>query len=81
MARIEATKKGADVRYVVTSLKSRSPKYLYETAYCRRGQAREPDQAAQGPACLRPDQLSFAANCPDAALFRDLIAALIPRPT
>lgn len=100
----------------------------------------KPDQAAQGPACLRPDQLplanqmrlilhtaaywlvrtvrdvipkteplasgefstirlrllkiavrvretgtrirlAFAANCPDAALFRDLIGALIPRPT
>ena len=26
-------------------------------------------------------RLAFAANCPDAALFRDLIGALIPRPT
>jgi Transposase DDE domain group 1 len=26
-------------------------------------------------------KLAFAANCPDAALFRRLIGALIPRPT
>ena len=26
-------------------------------------------------------RLAFAANCPDAALFRDLIGALFPRPT
>jgi hypothetical protein len=26
-------------------------------------------------------RLAFAANCPDAALFRDLIGSLLPRPT
>ena len=26
-------------------------------------------------------RLAFAANCPDAALFRDLVRPLIPRPT
>jgi len=26
-------------------------------------------------------RLAFAANCPDAALFRGLLAALVPRPT
>ena len=26
-------------------------------------------------------KLAFAANCPDAALFRDLVKVLIPRPT
>jgi hypothetical protein len=26
-------------------------------------------------------RLAFAANCPDARLFRDLIRALVPRPT
>jgi hypothetical protein len=26
-------------------------------------------------------RLAFAANCPDAGLFRDLIGVLIPRPT
>ena len=38
VARIEATPKGLDVRYVVTSLKA-SAKHLYETRYCARGNA------------------------------------------
>jgi hypothetical protein len=37
-ARIEATGKGLDIRYVVTSLKG-TAKHLYESVYCRRGQA------------------------------------------
>ena len=37
VARMEATSKGLDVRYVVTSLKG-GPKYLYETTYCARGE-------------------------------------------
>ena len=36
VARIEATPKGLDVRYVVTSLKD-GAKHLYETVYCARG--------------------------------------------
>lgn len=39
VARIEATRKGADVRYIVTNLKSGSAKHLYESVYCARGQA------------------------------------------
>ena len=38
VARIEATAKGLDVRYVVTSLKA-GAKHLYETLYCARGNA------------------------------------------
>jgi hypothetical protein len=38
VARIEATPKGLDVRYVVTSLRA-GPKHLYETVYCARGNA------------------------------------------
>jgi hypothetical protein len=38
VARIEATKLGLDVRYVVTSLTG-SAKHLYQTIYCGRGQA------------------------------------------
>src|SRR6267378_266370 len=38
VARIEATPKGLDVRYVVTSLKA-GAKHLYETLYCARGNA------------------------------------------
>ena len=38
IARTEATYKGADVRFVVTNLAGRA-KWLYEKAYCARGQA------------------------------------------
>src|SRR5882672_7675835 len=38
VARMEATSKGLDVRYVVTSRKE-SPKHLYEALYCARGNA------------------------------------------
>jgi hypothetical protein len=38
VARIEATPKGLDVRYVVTSLQD-GAKHLYETIYCARGNA------------------------------------------
>jgi len=37
VARIEATEKGLDIRYIVTSL-SGGGKYLYETVYCARGE-------------------------------------------
>ena len=37
-ARIEATRNGLDIRYVVTSLKG-TAKHLYESVYCGRGQA------------------------------------------
>ncbi|MBU6298638.1 MAG: IS1380 family transposase [Alphaproteobacteria bacterium] len=38
VARIEATRNGLDIRYVVTSLRG-TAKHLYETVYCGRGQA------------------------------------------
>ena len=38
-ARIEATAKGLDIRFVVTSLHIGSAQHLYETVYCARGQA------------------------------------------
>ncbi len=37
VARIEATAKGLDIRYIVTSLKG-GAKHLYETVYCARGE-------------------------------------------
>jgi hypothetical protein len=142
IARIEATPKGADVRYVVTNIRYRSAKHLYEKVYCARGQAenlikRHKSQlASDRTSCRSPlanqmrlilhtaaywlmrtvrdaipeaealasgefstirnrllkvavrvretgtrIKLAFAANCPDARLFRTLIGALIPRPT
>lgn len=38
VARIEATAKGLDIRYIVTT-RAGSPKYLYERLYCERGNA------------------------------------------
>jgi hypothetical protein len=37
VARLEATEKGLDIRYIVTSLKG-GAKHLYETIYCARGE-------------------------------------------
>jgi hypothetical protein len=39
VARIEATRKGLDVRYVVTSIAHCAPEWLYSSLYCARGQA------------------------------------------
>lgn len=38
-ARIEATTKGLDIRYVVTNIAVGTAEWLYETLYCARGQA------------------------------------------
>jgi hypothetical protein len=38
VARVEASDKGADSRFVVTNLRG-TPRWLYEVAYCARGQA------------------------------------------
>jgi hypothetical protein len=142
VARIEVTRKGADVRYIVTNIKGGGARHLYETVYCARGQAenlikRHKSQlASDRTSCRSPlanqmrlilhtaaywlvrtvqaaiprgeplasgefstirlrllkiavrvretasrVRLAFAANCPDARLFRDLIATLVPRPT
>ena len=39
VARVEAGAQGTDTRFIVTSLKGCAPRMLYETVYCRRGQA------------------------------------------
>ena len=38
-ARIEATKLGLDIRFVVTSLDVGSAEWIYDSLYCARGQA------------------------------------------
>jgi hypothetical protein len=142
VARIEATRKGLDIRYVVTNVTHCPPEWLYSSIYCGRGQAenlikRHKAQLASGRTSCRSPRanqmrlilhtaaywlmrtlrdaiprpqprasgefstirlrllkiavriketasrvsLAFAANCPDAALFRGLAGALIPRPT
>ena len=142
VARIEATYKGLDTRYVVTNVRHCAAQWLYENLYCARGQAenlikRHKSQLASDrtscrsplanqmrltlhtaaywlmrtlrDAIPRPQalasgefatirlrllkiavrvretatriRLAFAANCPDAALFRGLVRRLILRPT
>jgi hypothetical protein len=39
IARIEATRLGLDIRFVVTNLDHSSPEWLYDSVYCARGQA------------------------------------------
>jgi len=39
VARIEATTKGLDIRFIVTSVETGSAEHIYETLYCARGQA------------------------------------------
>src|SRR5208283_4293834 len=142
VARIEATRKGLDIRYVVTNIAYGTAAWIYDTRYCARGQAenlikrhksqlasdrtscrsplanqmrlilhtaaywlmRTMRDAIPGPQPLAKGEfstirlrllkvavrikepatrirLAFAANCPDAALFRGLIGALNLRPT
>jgi hypothetical protein len=65
-ARIEATTKGLDTRFVVTSIKTGSAEHIDEMLYCARGPGRKPDQTSQGPARLRPHHLPQPAREPDA---------------
>jgi hypothetical protein len=142
VARIEVTRKGADIRYVVTNIRGGRARHLYEKVYCARGQAEnlikrhKTQLASDRTSCRSPlanqmrlilhtaaywllrmiqaviplgeplasaefssirlrllkvavrvretasrIRLAFAANCPDALLFRELIGALYPRPT
>jgi hypothetical protein len=39
IARIEATRLGLDIRFIVTNLAQGSPEWLYDSLYCARGQA------------------------------------------
>jgi len=39
IARIEATRLGLDIRFVVTNLEHGSPEWIYDSLYCARGQA------------------------------------------
>jgi hypothetical protein len=142
VARIETTRRGLDIRYVVTNITHCGAAWLYDSIYCARGQAenlikRHKSQlASDRTSCRSPlanqmrlilhtaaywlvlamrnaipktqplasgefstirlrllkiavriketatrVRLAFAANCPDAALFRGLVGTLIPRPS
>src|SRR5829696_127317 len=47
IARIEATRRGLDVRFVVTNLTLKCPRTVYDTLYCARGQAEGITRAPQ----------------------------------
>ena len=75
-ARIEATTKGWDIRYVVTNLTRGRAEWLYDALYCARTGGKS-DQAPQNPTRFRPHQLPFAAgqSGPPGAAHRRLLAA------
>jgi hypothetical protein len=60
VARIEATTKGLDIRYVVTNLPKGTAEWLYDTMYCARGQAEnliklhKTDLASDRTSCRSP---------------------------
>jgi hypothetical protein len=142
VARIEATYKGLDTRYVVTNISHCGAQWLYDSLYCARAAAEnlikrhKRQLASDRTSCRSPlanqmrltlhtaaywlmrtlrdaiprpqtlasgefstirlrllkiavrinetasrVRLAFAANCPDAALFRGLVSTLILRPT
>ena len=39
VARIEATRLGLDIRFVVTNVERGSPEWIYDSLYCAQGQA------------------------------------------
>ena len=60
IARIEATRLGLDIRFVVTNLDHGSPEWLYDSLYCARGQAEKLIK-------LHKTQLAFdRTSCPSA---------------
>lgn len=62
-ARIEATRLGLDIRYMVTNIATGTPKWLYAQLYCTRGQAKNLIKLHKGQ--LAFDRTSFrhpAAN-------------------
>ena len=75
VARIEATKLGLDIRFVVTSLDVGSAEWIYDSLYCARGQASMARYPARkklpGPVCCssiasiaHPSRLSDATRQP-----------------
>jgi hypothetical protein len=55
IARVEVGAEGPDTRFVVTNLKQRNARRLYEEMYCRRGTGRKPHQVVEDPPRGRPN--------------------------
>ena len=66
VARIEATRKGLDVRYVVTNITYGTAEWLYDSIYCARGQAENLIKRHKSQLASDQDQLPFATGQPDA---------------
>src|SRR3954463_10508994 len=87
VARIEATRRGLDVRYVVTNLTHCPPHWLYASLYCARGQAenlikRHKSQlASDRTSCRSPlaNQMRLILHTAAYWLMR-VIAHAIPKP-
>ena len=75
-ARIEATSKGLDIRFVVTNIAGGSAEWLYDTLYCARGQAEnliklhKSQLASDRTSCRSPTRQPSAAR----AAYRRLLA-------
>ena len=67
VARIEATRKGLDTRYVVTNITYGTPAWLYDSVYCARGQAENLIKRHKSQLASDPDQIPVAAGQPDEA--------------
>jgi hypothetical protein len=65
IARVEAGPEGPDTRFIVTNLKGRNPRTLYQDVYCRRGQAEnhikswKTHLAADRTSCMKPTANQF----------------------
>ena len=79
IARVEASDRGADSRFVVTNLAG-TPRWLYEAVYCARGQAENLIKAHKLPPRLGPDlvQQGHRQPVPAGAAHRRLLAPAHP---
>ena len=61
-ARIEASRQGLDIRFVVTNLADGSAEWLYDTLYCARGQAENLIKLHKSSARFRPHVLPLGTR-------------------
>ena len=87
VARIEATRLGLDIRYVVTNITHGGPEWLYSSLYCARGQAEnlikthKSQLASDRTSCRSPlaNQMRLILHTAAYWLMRTITAA-IPKP-
>ena len=87
VARIEATRKGLDIRYTVTNIACGAPAWLYDSLYCARGQAgnlikqHKSQLASDRPGCRSPwaNQMRLILHTAAYWLMR-LVRDAIPKP-